>query len=303
MDKILYGWFLPLTLAFTFALVAYIFLRDNVCVVEGNGMNPSFLNGETVAVKKSNNIEINDILLIDNPLKKKNQEHNFTLKRCVALPGDSLEINAKLLYVNGQLNSCKHCQYNRKFNFFNKSEVKAAVNDYGILSGKITNMIQVVPLTDELFSKIISDGKIKHVVTDITSKDLSDRCLYPFSSFFRWNKDFYGPILVPKKGTTIAMNTRNFVFYKYMIEHFENSKLEYKDGKFLVNGQVAENYTFKNDYYFLLNDTRDDPSDSRTFGPVPASLIFGKCCGYLIGKDSKGEIDYKKSFVFNFGDL
>ena len=303
MDKFLYGWFLPITLSFTLALVGYLIFRDNVCVVNGDGMNPNFLNGETIAVRKFQHVKINDILLIDSPLKRQKKKPNYSLKRCVALPGDTVKISEKKLFVNGNLQSSDFCQFNRRVMLFSKEEARVAVATYGITAGKITNMTQIIPISERVFNRIQHDSLLRYVTTDITSKELSDRCLYPFSSFFRWNKDFYGPLIVPKKGMTIKLTTSNIVFYRHLLENFENTKLEYKNGQCYINGKVTENYTFKKNYYFLLNDYRDDPSDSRTFGPIPEDLIFAKYCGLLIGKNKDGEIDYEKSFKITLGKI
>ena len=75
---------------------------------------------------------------------------------------------------------------------------------------------------------------------------------------------------------TIKFNAANYLYYKYLFTHGEKVKVEYNNGVYFVDGIKSECYTFKHDYYFLLNDYRDQPSDSRTFGPVSDEEIVAR---------------------------
>ena len=276
MEKFLYRWFLPFVLAFILSLFLYLFFKDKICYVGGNAMNPFFKKGQIVLVKNATDIKKNDIVLLDNPLRKSEQSQKLSLKRCVALPGDTVEIIDKKLYVNHRLQDSYFCQFDRTFFFYSQKEVEIAKSKYGIYLDKNEDMTKTVAISEPLFLKIKSDNILQHVSEEVISNDLSDKCLYPFSTFFSWNRDNYGPVVVPKKGMTIKMCLKYFVFYRYLLEKFEGVKVIYKDGSFFSNGKPIEHYTFKGDYYFVLNDYRDDVSDSRTFGLVKSELILGK---------------------------
>ncbi len=276
MEKFLYQWFLPFVTACLISFLLYLALKDYVYVIDGGGMNPNFFSGEIVIVKNDDGIRRNDIVMIKNPLVKSTSDKKHTLKRCVALPGDTVKIFEKKLFVNGKPQDESFCQCNRKILFFSKDEIRAAHKRYGIFSKEVSSMDTVVPITEKLFLKIQTENLIKNISTEVMPKDMFDRHLFPYSTYFSWNRDFYGVLVVPKKGMTVKMNVANAVFYKFILEKYEAPNLQVKDGKLYVNGKVSDSYCFKHDYYFLLNDFRDDVSDSRTFGPVPEDFITGK---------------------------
>lgn len=273
MEKFVYRWFLPFLLAFITVLLFYLIFKSNVCVVGGKGMNPTLFKGQTIILSNVSEIKKNDILLIENPVHK----NIPALSRVVAFPGDTVKIDQKRLFVNGELQQSDYCQFDRKIFFFSEDEFKAAVNRYKIIlpRGDISGISVSVAVPPQLFNKIKSENIIKHISDDVLPDDMTDKYLFPYSSFLAWNKDFYGPLVVPKRGMKIKITVKNYVLYRLLLEKYENAGMEYRDGDIYCDGKIVNFYTFKNDYYFLLNDYRDDVSDSRTFGPVPEKVMKG----------------------------
>ena len=93
---------------------------------------------------------------------------------------------------------------------------------------------------------------------------------------YHWNVDNFGPIYLPKRGTTVPLNDSIYPQYDRAIRVYENNSVERKNGKFFVNGAEATSYTFKMDYYWLMGDNRHNSQDSRYWGFVPEDHIVGK---------------------------
>ena len=94
--------------------------------------------------------------------------------------------------------------------------------------------------------------------------------------FSDWTVDNYGPIQVPGKGQTVQLGPENIAIYRRIIKDYEGNTLVEKDGAFILNGQPATEYTFAQDYYWVMGDNRHNSEDSRYWGFVPHDHVVGK---------------------------
>ncbi|HPS71378.1 MAG TPA: signal peptidase I [Bacteroidales bacterium] len=226
------------------------------------------------------------------------------VKRCIAIPGDKLEVINSQLYINGKpAHNPKRMQSSYEVVDPNKmglnSNKRKMLNINEEDMGRMTDSSFFYCLNKEQVKKITSYGF--HVKPLIDEPGIYDPSIMPHDPRYNWNKDNFGPIIIPKKGTTVTINDSTVLLYEKIIRNYEHNTLEVNGNKVYINGKEVNTYTFKMDYYFMMGDNRHNSADSRFWGFVPENHIVGKVWFVWLSLDkfktlSEGKIRWSRMF-------
>ena len=217
------------------------------------------------------------------PMDKK----DHYVKRCVAVAGDTLAIIGGRVHINGQPQEVWDGVQSSYTVITNGQRINSKNLDrLGINTGELWYNPEMpgypaMPLTARMLETVRGFSNVVSVEEniDVYPPDYPDSYLtiFPFSEKFRWTRDSYGPIWIPVKGETVTLTADNLPLYERIIRDYEHNDLEVgEDGGILINGQAATEYTFRQDYYFMMGDNRHNSLDSRYWGFVPEDHIVGK---------------------------
>ena len=268
-------------LALLIAGILFFLSQYKIVKTPDNAMLPQYEQGKTILVKKQKAsalkrkqaIAFRDPSISDKSISKKPAR----LSRLIALPGDTLFIYEKTIYVNGE-------QMNLDVPVFMKYRIsttpdfdKSRLTDMPHVNFHelVENMAYELHCSPQTAAEIgRMDGVTAvHLKWDMRGQGSYD--IFPISQYLPWNKDYFGPLIIPKKGMVADLHFRNYDLYKRLINVHEGNQSLVRAQQIHINDELVTNYRFTQDYYFVINDNRDMPTDSRNFGLLPENHIIG----------------------------
>lgn len=255
-----------------------------------NGNDILGIKGKTEAERRRSISEQYTIAV--RPMDKK---ENY-IKRCVGMPGDSLEVVDGVVYTNDVKE-----MWVPKRQFTYRDESGASINP-GICYDEFGRSVTMaMPVTDEEVDRYAKSNLVKAGKEYTLSGDLIPHLTTGDAS--TWTLDDFGPIWIPKAGATIELTPENWAMYGRCIAVYEQRSVKVEraeDGTatYYIDGKPATEYTFLMDYYFMMGDNRHQSLDSRFWGFVPEDHIVGKAMFVWFSRDPmSGDIRWDRIFT------
>ena len=178
-------------------------------------------------------VKRNDVLVFHYPYTHKSDSLSMHLlkyyvKRCIALPGDTMGIRQGYYYIKGVDEPIGNIQAQNRIARLDKEDARSIVMD-----------------------------------------------AYPWDKYMNWTIQDFGPLHVPARGQTVAMDSTAVKLYRNLVEWEQKKPLTRKENQVYLGDSLIQEYCFQENCYFVGGDYMENSKDSRYWGLLPEPYIVG----------------------------
>ena len=225
--------------------------------------------------RESENDTLSKAIVRYRPVDRRDPEVN----RCVGLPGDTIVIGQRRNYERRNYASLREPSYDYLVEVKNRQLPMDFLTRLGLSASEVQilpGLGYLMPLRADQISLVRQRPEVTTLTAYFMEPGRGDYNIFPHDARYPWNRDNFGPVIVPGKGDSIRLTLLNLCIYQRIIEVYEKNRLEVRQDQIFINGSPADTYAFKQDYFFVLGDSRHHSRDSRHWGFLPEDHIIGK---------------------------
>lgn len=281
----------------------FLFYRNNFgepCVVPSGSMESALIPGDVIWVNKfisANNpfkrffyknynsdidrtgqdflVDRYDVIVFHSSA---NIKDHLVIKRVLAIPKDTLYIANDDIYINGQNVEQKDYYIQEYVSELSVNKTRTFIKHNDINAYKV---FQLGSFT-HLYLKVSEANKaLNRGMVLVRSKE-------NHFAYLSQPEEFYSipngstPITIPARGDVVLLNDSTYQLYGSLLKNYEGRRIvRVHSNKFFEGVKQVTHIRFKNNYYYFVGDNRPNSLDSRTYGMVSESLIFGRATKIL----------------------